>query len=115
MALTDRLKHAWDAFRNRDPTKINAYNLGEANYINPGKVRLRISNERSIIASIYNRIAIDAASIEIRHVRLNQNGRYLEDVNDSLNKCLTISPNLDQTPRAFFQDIYLSLFDEGYI
>lgn len=115
MALTDRLKHAWDAFRNRDPTKINTYNLGEANYYNPGKVRLRINNERSIIASIYNRIAIDAASIEIRHVRLDQNGRYLEDVNDSLNKCLTISPNLDQTPRAFFQDIYLSLFDEGYI
>lgn len=115
MGFITNLRHAWDAFRNRDPTRINTYALGESNYTNPGKVRLRIGNERSIIASIYNRIAIDCASIEIRHVRTDQNGRYVEDINDSLNKCLTISPNLDQTPRAFFQDIVLSMFDEGYI
>lgn len=115
MALRDRLKHAWDAFRNRDPTHVNTYNLGEANYYNPGKVRLRTGNERSIISSIYNRIAIDAASIELRHVRLDQNGRYQEDINDPLNQCLTVSPNLDQTPRAFMQDVVLSMFDEGFI
>lgn len=114
MGLTDSLKHAWDAFRNRDPTHVNTYNLGEANYINPGKVRLRINNERSIIASIYNRIATDCASIDIRHVRLDQNGRYLKDINDPINQCLTVSPNIDQTPRAFVQDVVLSMFDDGY-
>lgn len=115
MGLTDRLRHAWDAFRNRDPTRVNTYNFGESSYRNPDKVRLAITNERSIIASIYNRIAIDCASIAIRHVRLDENGRYLEDIDDSLNECLTMSPNLDQTPRSFVQDIVLSLFDEGYI
>lgn len=115
MGLTDRLRHAWDAFRNRDPTRIDTYSLGKASYRNPDKVRLTINNERSIIASIYNRIAIDCASIAIRHVRLNENGQYLEDIDDSLNECLTISPNLDQTPRSFIQDLVLSLFDEGYI
>lgn len=114
MGLINRLKNTWDAFRNRDPTHVNTYALGEANYINPGKVRLRINNERSIIASIYNRIATDCASIDIRHVRLDQNGRYLEDINDSINQCLTISPNIDQTPRAFVQDVVLSMFDDGY-
>lgn len=115
MGFRDRLKHAWDAFRNRDPTRIDTHSLGESNYRPPDKVRLAITNERSIIASIYNRIAIDCASIAIRHVRLDDNGRYLEDIKDSLNECFSISPNLDQTPRAFFQDIVLSLFDEGYI
>lgn len=114
MGLRNRLKHAWDAFRNRDPTHINTYNLGESNYSNPGKVRLRINNERTILASIYNRIAIDAASIDIKHVRLDQNGSYSEVINDPLNQCLTISPNLDQTPRAFKQDVVLSMFDDGY-
>lgn len=115
MAFTDRLKHAWDAFRNRDPTRVNNYDLGMSYSSNPGKVQLRINNERTIIASIYNRIAIDCASIDFRHVRLDQNGRYSEDINDDLNQCLTVSPNLDQTNRAFFQDIVLSMFDEGYV
>lgn len=115
MGLTDRLKHAWDAFRNRDPTRINTYFLGESNYRNPDKIRLTIGNERSIIASIYNRIALDCAAIAIRHVRLDQNGRYQEDIKDSLDECLTVSPNLDQTPRSFFQDLVLSMFDEGYV
>lgn len=115
MGLRQSLKHAWDAFRNRDPTKLNTYSYGEANYRNPGKATLRYGNEKSIVASIYNRIAIDCASIDVRHVRLDKNGRYAEDIDDELNQCLTISPNLDQTPRAFRQDIFLSLFDEGYI
>lgn len=115
MGFRNRLKHAWDAFRNRDPTRIDTYSLGESNYRHPDKVRLTIGNERSIIASIYNRIAIDCASIAIRHVRLDKDGRYLEDIKDDLDECLTISPNLDQTSRSFFQDIVLSMFDEGHI
>lgn len=115
MSLRRSLKHAWDAFRNRDPTKLNAYNYGESSYRNPSKATFRYSNDKSIVSSIYNRIAIDCASIDIRHVRLDQNGRYSEDIDDSLNQCLVVSPNLDQTPRAFRQDLYLSLFEEGYI
>lgn len=115
MAFRDRFKHAWDAFRNRDPTVVNPYSLGEANYRNPDKIRLTITNERSIITSIYNRIAMDVATIDFRHVRLDENGRYSEDIDDEFNKCLTVSPNIDQTPRAFFQDVVLSMFDEGYI
>lgn len=115
MTFAARLKHAWDAFRNRDPTSINSYDFGEANYYNPGKFRLTVGTGKSIIASIYNRMAIDCAAISIRHVRIDQNGRYQEDIDDSLNKCLTLSPNLDQTPRAFIQDVVLSMFDEGYI
>lgn len=115
MGVIQRLKHSWDAFRNRDPTRVNARNYGESNYRNPSKATLRYSNDKSIVASIYNRIAIDCASIDIRHVRLDQNGRYTEDIDDSLNQCLTVSPNLDQTPRSFRQDVCLSLFDEGYI
>lgn len=115
MAITQRLKHAWDAFRNRDPTSVDVYSLGEANHRNPDKVRLTVTNERSIIASIYNRVAIDVASIDFRHVRLDQNGRYIEEIDDSLNQCLKTSPNIDQTPRSFIEDVVLSLFDEGYI
>ncbi|MBD5135260.1 MAG: phage portal protein [Lachnospiraceae bacterium] len=115
MAITERLRHAWDAFRNRDPTRVNTYHYGESNYRNPSKADLRYGNDQSIIASIYNRIAIDCASISIQHVRLDQNGRYTENIDDSLNQRLTISPNLDQTPRSFLQDIYLSLFEDGYV
>lgn len=115
MSFVNRLRHAWDAFRNRDPTVVNTYSLGEANYRNPDKVRLTITNERSIITSIYNRIAMDVATIDFRHVRLDENGRYSEDIDDDFNKCLTVSPNIDQTSRAFFQDVVLSMFDEGYI
>lgn len=115
MAFTERLKHAWDAFRNRDPTRIDVFNRGEANYYNPGKTRLSVGKDQSIVASIYNRIAIDCAAVAIRHVRLDENGRYLEDIDSSLNQCLTVSPNIDQVPRAFFQDIVLSLFDDGYV
>lgn len=115
MRFTDRLKHAWDAFRNRDPTNLDIYNYGPANYYNPNQTFLRLGSEQTIIASIYNRIARDVATISIRHIRVNENGRFTEEINDSLNKCLNISPNLDQTPRAFIQDIVLSMFDEGYV
>lgn len=115
MAMTDRLRRAWDAFRNRDPTHVNIYALGESSYRNPSRSQLTYGKEQSIIASIYNKISIDCASISIQHVRLDQNKRYESDINDSLNECLQVSPNLDQTARSFFQDFYLSLFDQGYM
>lgn len=109
------LKHAWDAFRNRDPTRLNAYNYGESSHYNRSKAKTIYDNGKSIVSALYNRIAIDCADIEIKHVRLDQNGKYLDDIDDDLNQCLTVSPNLDQTPRAFRQDLVLSLFDEGFI
>lgn len=117
MGFTARLKHAWDAFRSRDPTRVpySEYQDGVGYQMNPTHVRLTIANERSIIAAIYNRIAIDVASIDIRHVMVDQNGRFTGMVDDNLNQCLTVSPNLDQTPRAFRQDIALSAMDEGYV
>lgn len=115
MGIRQSLKHAWDAFRNRDPTRLNAYNYGESSYYNPSRARTIYDNGKSIVSALYNRISIDCADIEIKHVRLDQNGRYIDDIDDSLNQCLTVSPNLDQTPRAFRQDLVLSLFDEGYI
>lgn len=115
MALLERLRRGWDAFRNRDPTRVDTYELGVSNYRNPSKKKLSYKNSQSIVTSVYNRIAIDCASIQIRHVRLDQNGRYEDDMKSNLNDCLTVSPNLDQIPRAFFQDVVLSMFDEGYV
>ena len=115
MGFTDRLKHAWDAFRNRDPTNFDIFNYGPASYYNPNQTFLRLGSEQTIIASIYNRIARDVATIQIRHVRVNENDRFEEEIDDSFNQCLKISPNIDQTPRAFIQDVVLSMFDEGYV
>lgn len=114
-SLGDRLQHAWNAFRNnRDPT-ISYVNYGRSSYTRPDRVRFSRGNERSIVTAIYNRMSLDAASIEINHVRLDENGRYTETINSGLNECLTLSANIDQTGRAFRQDIYMSLFDEGCI
>lgn len=115
MRVRDRLRHAWDAFRSRDPTGSNTYELGPSNWTNGTHTYLRGGSERTIIAAIKNRIAIDVAAVSIRHVRLDENGRYTDDIDDSLNQCLTISPNVDQTPRAFIQDVVLSMFEEGYV
>lgn len=115
MRFADRLRHAWDAFRNRDPTNIDVYNYGPASYYNPNQTFLHFGAEQTIIASIYNRISRDVAAIDIRHVRLNDNGRFDEIIDDSFNKCLSVSPNLDQTPRGFIQSIVLSMFDDGYV
>lgn len=115
MNLFTRLKHGWDVFRSRDPTKVQTYGIGVGYGRNPDRVRMTIGNERSIIAAIYNRMAIDIAAIEIKHVRLDENGRFVEEIDSDLNKALTISPNLDQTPRSFRQDIALSMFDEGNV
>lgn len=111
--LGNRLKHAWNAFRNRDPTDYP--NLGTSYMYRPDRPRFSRGNERSIVTSVYNRIAIDVAAINIRHVRLDNNGRYLEDINSGLNYCLNVEANTDQTGRAFIQDIVMSMFDEGCI
>ena len=110
-----RLKHAWNAFMNRDPPSYIYQDLGMSYSYRPDRLRLTGGNERSIVASVYNRIAMDCAAINIEHVRLDDNGRYLESIDSGLNSCLKLSANKDQTARAFIQDIVLSMFDEGCV
>lgn len=112
-SLGSRLKHAWNAFLNRDPT--DTYVSGSVSYYRPDRPRLTRGNERSIITSIFNRIALDAASIEIKHVRLDDNNRYKEDIDSGLNNCLNVEANIDQTGRAFRHDVFMSILDEGCI
>ena len=110
----NRIQHGWNAFMNRDPTLD--YRSEKVTYsYRPDRVRFSGGNEKTIVTSIYNRIAIDAASIDIKHVRLDENDRYVETINSSLNTCLNVEANLDQTGRAFLQDVYASVLDEGYI
>lgn len=109
-----RVKRAWNAFVNKDPTFNNRdYSMGS--YRRPDRVRLTRGNERSIVTSVLNRIAIDVASISIKHCRLDENDRFKEVVDSSLNNCLTLEANLDQTARAFIQDAVMSMFDEGSV
>ena len=110
-----RLKHAWNAFTNKGPTGFYRRDLGSAYYYRPDRPRMSRGNERSIVAAIFNRIALDVASLDIRHCRLDDNKRYVEDIDSGLNDCLTIEANIDQTPRAFIQDVVLSMFDEGCV
>lgn len=112
--LGSRFKHAWNAFRNRDPT-INFSNVGEISYYRPDRPRFTRGNERSIVTSVYNRIAIDASAINIQHVRLDDNGRFLSIIESGLNDCLTLDANIDQTSRAFIQDAVMSMLDEGCV
>ena len=112
MPFADRLKHAWNAFRNKDPTGYTSIGTPFSGY-RPDRGRLMRKNERSIITSIYNRIATDSAAIKIRHVRLDENGRYLEDIKSGLNNCLSLEANIDQTGRNFVQDLVMSMLDEG--
>lgn len=111
--LGSRLKHAWNAFWKRDPTEHT--NTGTGYYIRPDRQRLTRGNERTIITSIFNRIALDVASLSFQHVRLDKDGRYLETINSGLNSCLNLEANVDQTGRAFIQDIVMSMFDEGCV
>ena len=112
MSFGSRLKHAWNAFLNRDPPR---YNSGVSFSYPPTRRRLTRGNERSIVTSVYNRIAMDCAAISIQHVKLDDNKRYIETVESGLNSCLNLSANVDQTGRAFLQDAFLSMFDEGCI
>lgn len=109
-----RLKHAWNAFLNRDPTS-EFKDVGMGYYYRPDRPRLSRGNERTIVTSLINRIALDVASIDIQHVKLDDNGRFNQMVDSKLNSCLTLEANIDQTARAFKQDIVLSMFDEGVI
>lgn len=114
MGLKDRLQHAWNAFFNRDPT--SNYRTNEISYsYRPDRPRLSRGNERSIVTAIYNRIALDVASIDIKHCKLDDNGRYIKDMKSGLNDCLTVEANMDQTARAFIQDIVISMLDEGAV
>lgn len=109
-----RLKHAYNVFRNRDPTKY--YNNDGPGYFHrPDRVRLTRGNERSIITSIYNRIALDVSAITIQHCKVDESGRFLSVVNSKFNECLNLSANLDQTGRAFIQDAVMSMLDEGCV
>ena len=112
-----RLQHAWNAFRNnRDPTeqaKPPVFRYASSN--RPDRPRLTRGNERSIITAIYNRIAVDTAAVQIRHVRLDDNERYTETIRSGLNDCLTIDANTDQTGRQLIQDAVMSMFDEGCV
>lgn len=109
-----RLKHGWNAFLSRDPT-WHTTDLGPGSYYKPDRVRFSRGNEKTIVTSVYNRIALDVASIRIEHVRLDENGRYIETIQSGLNNCLTLDANLDQTARAFWQDAVMSMFDEGVV
>ena len=114
MGLRDRLQHAWNAFFNRDPT--SNYRTNEISYsYRPDRPRLSRGNERSIVTAIYNRIALDVASIDIKHCKLDENGRYVKDMKSGLNECLTVEANMDQTARAFIQDVVISMLDEGVV
>lgn len=115
MSIGSRLKHAWNAFiTNRDPTRY-IQSLGPGFSSRPDRPRLSRGNERTIVTSIYNRIALDVAGISIKHCRLDDNGRYVSEVNSGLNNCLNLEANIDQTGRAFIQDVVLSMFDEGCV
>ena len=109
-----RLKHAWNAFMNRDPTRYNM-NMGGGYSYRPDRPRLTRGNERSIITSIYNRIALDVASIDIRCCKLDKDGRFSSYVDSCLDRCLNLEANLDQTGSAFISDIVISMFDEGSV
>lgn len=116
MDIANRLQHAWNAFLNKDPPKsAYTYGLGSFGGYRPDRRRYSHGKERSIIASIYTRIAIDAASITIEHARLDDDDRFLYAMDTGLNECLTVSANIDQTGRAFIQDIVMSLCDEGCV
>lgn len=105
--------HAWNAFTNRDPTYPRT--LGESYYHRPDRVQFTRGNERSIATAVYNRIAMDVAAVGIRHVKLDENMRYSSDIDSGLNKCLNLEANIDQTGRAFIQDVVMSMLDEGCV
>lgn len=114
LPFRSRVKNAWNVFMNKDPSRRYAdYGPGYAQ--RPDRPRFTRGNERSIVTSVYNRIALDVAAVAIRHVRLDENGRYLEDMNSDLNNCLSLEANVDQTARAFIQDVVISMLDEGCV
>lgn len=116
MAITDQVKRAWNAFRSNEQTSVQqtySPTVGVGSTINLHRERTRFYNDKSIVSAIFTRLSIDVAGIDIRHVKLDEQGRYSEEVSSALNQCLTLEPNMDQSPRSFRQDIAMTLFDEG--
>lgn len=115
MRFRDRLQHAWNAFTNRDPTDNYRYTGEYSSSYRPDRPRLSRGNERSIATSVLNRIAMDAAAINVRHARIDQNERFMSYISSGLDNCLSVEANKDQTGRAFIQDVVLSMLDEGCV
>lgn len=111
MSFGSRLKHAWNAFTGN--IQMNYRDLGMSYPYRADRPRMSRGNERSIVTSVYNRIALDVAALNVQHVRLDKNGRFLSVIDDGLNNCLTLEANVDQTARSFIQDVVISMFDEG--
>lgn len=113
--IQKRFKNAWNAFLGRDPTEkfngLGSYGVG----YRPDRPKFSISNEKSIVNAIYNRISLDVAAVNIEHVRVDDNGRYEEAIKSDLSNCLKVEANIDQTGRAFIQDVVISMFDEGCV
>ena len=113
MSFGSRLKHAWNAFTGN--VQMNYRDLGMSYSYRADRPRLTRGNERSIVTSVYNRIALDVAALNFQHIRLDENGRFLSVIEDGLNNCLTLEANIDQTARSFIQDVVISMFDEGSV
>lgn len=113
MSFGSRLKHAWNAFTGN--IQMNYRDLGMSYPYRADRPRMSRGNERSIVTSVYNRIALDVAALNVQHVRLDKNGRFLSVIDDGLNNCLTLEANVDQTARSFIQDVVISMFDEGSV
>lgn len=111
----ERLQHAWNAFFSRDPTNTEDFSYSYGSSTRPDRVRLTRGNERSIVNAIYSRIAVDVASVNIVHCRVDENGKFVEQIPSDLNKCLTLEANKDQTSRSLLIDITMSMFDEGVV
>ena len=115
MGIRDRLQHAWNAFVYNDNNYVDPRNLGGLSTFKPDRVHFSRGVERSIVTSVYNRLALDVSSIAIKHVRLDENGRFKEEVDSGLQNCLNVEANIDQTGRAFLQDVVMSMLDEGCV
>ena len=114
MNVLDRLKHSWNAFMNKDPTpRYNDYGMSYSH--RPDRPRLTRGNEKTIVTSVYNRIALDVSAINLRHCKLDDNGRFVENVDSKLNSCLNLEANIDQSGRSFIQDVVMSMLDEGVV
>ncbi len=115
ITVGSRLKHAWNAFLNRDPTNTYRYGMSGGYSYRPDRFRFTRGNERSIVTAVFNRIALDVASVSVQHCELDANGRFKSVVDSGLNNCLNLEANIDQTGRAFIQDVAMSMMDEGCV
>lgn len=113
--IKSRFHNAWNAFLGRDPTSDYNYSYGYGSGTRPDRNRLSVANEKSLVNVIYNRLAVDAAMVNIENVKVDENGRYEETIDSGLNNCLRVEANLDQTGRAMIQDVVMSMFDEGVV